>query len=78
MNAIKAWIWVADDRSVSGTVPEAVPVGEHEVTISVAVPQATPKFFRISDLPTHDIPWDGSISLRREDMYDDNRYDDDR
>jgi hypothetical protein len=26
---------------------------------------------RVAELPTHDVPWDGSISLRREDMYGD-------
>jgi hypothetical protein len=27
---------------------------------------------RVADLPIHDVPWDGSVSLRREDMYGDN------
>ncbi len=26
---------------------------------------------RFAELPTHDAPWDGSVSLRRENMYDD-------
>jgi len=26
---------------------------------------------RAAELPTHDVPWDGSVSLRREDMYGD-------
>ena len=29
------------------------------------------KKFSVEDLPSHDIPWDDSISLRREDMYGD-------
>jgi hypothetical protein len=34
--------------------------------------QRLAKRARIAELPTHDVPWDGSISLRREDMYGDN------
>jgi hypothetical protein len=29
------------------------------------------KKFSVGDLPSHDLPWDDSISLRREDMYGD-------
>ena len=35
------------------------------------LPQRPEKPLRVADLPTHDIPWDGSVSLRREDMYGD-------
>ena len=38
---------------------------------SPAPPEVPGKRLRISELPTHDVPWDGSISLRREDMYSD-------
>jgi hypothetical protein len=38
---------------------------------SPARPTGREKRLRISELPTHDIPWDGSISLRRDDMYGD-------
>jgi len=34
-------------------------------------PRRPEKRLGVADLPTHDLPWDGSISLRREDMYDD-------
>ena len=74
MTAIKARIRVADDHSISGTAPEGVPPGEHEVAITIA-PAAAPrppgKPFTMDDFPIHDEPWDGSISLRREDLYDD-------
>lgn len=70
MNAIKTWLRVDENRSVSGVVPDAVPAGEHEVTITVASPRPEPRFFHVSDLPVHDVPWDGSISLRRDDIYD--------
>ena len=75
MTAIKARISVADDHSISGIAPSDVPPGEHEVAFtvtSVVTPQSEiPKFFRAADLPVHDLPWDGSVSLRREDMYGD-------
>jgi hypothetical protein len=40
-------------------------------TATVARPQRGEKQPRVADLPSHDVPWDGSISLRREDMYGD-------
>lgn len=69
MNEIHARIHVSTDHRISGTAPLDVPPGEHEVTISVQ-PQA-PRRFRLTDLPRHDVPWDGSVSLHREDMYGD-------
>jgi hypothetical protein len=71
MTEIRTRIRVDPDHSISGTAAADVPPGEHEVTITVARPQHAEKRLRVSDLPTHDIPWDGSIPLRREDMYGD-------
>ena len=71
MTAIMARVRVSPDHSISGVAPENVPVGEHDVIITVPDRTPRPKFFRAADLPTHDLPWDGSISLRREDMYGD-------
>ena len=74
MNEVRTRIRVGPDHHISGIAPPDVPPGEHEVTITL-VPsptrEAPPKKFRIEDLPKHDIPWDDSISLRREDMYGD-------
>jgi hypothetical protein len=70
MNQVRARIMVNEDHSISGTVPDEVPPGEHEIAITVAT-APPPKRFRVADLPVHDIPWDGSISLRRVDMYGD-------
>jgi len=74
MNQIRTRIRVGPDRRISGTAPAEVPPGEHEVTISVP-PSIAKKRFRLADLPLHDAPadapWDGSVSLRREDMYGD-------
>jgi len=69
MNEIHARIQVGPDRRISGTAPAEVPPGEHEVTISIPPPSVKP--FRLADLPLHEAPWDGSISLRSEDMYAD-------
>jgi hypothetical protein len=56
------------------SLPPTYRRGEHEVTITL-VPSSRRKLptrkFNVEDLPKHDIPWDDSISLRREDMYDD-------
>ena len=70
MNEIRARVQVGPDHRITGTAPPDVPPGEHEVTITVG-PRQPPKRFRLADLPVHDIPWDGSVSLRREDMYGD-------
>lgn len=69
MNEIRTRIQVAPDHTITGTAPADVPPGEHGVTLIVAVPAR--KKFRLSDLPVHDTPWDGSVSLHREDMYGD-------
>jgi hypothetical protein len=71
MTDIRTRIRVAPDHRISGTAPPAVPPGEHEATITIARSVRRQKRARIADLPTHDIPWDGSISLRREDIYPD-------
>ncbi len=71
MTDIRTRIRVGPDHRISGTAPAGVPPGEHAATIIVARPPSAQKRARVADLPTHDIPWDGSISLRREDMYTD-------
>lgn len=70
MNQIRTRIIVSPDHTITGTVPDDVPAGEHDAVITVA-PRPAAKRFRLADMPTHDTPWDGSISLRREDMYGD-------
>jgi hypothetical protein len=71
MTDIRVRIRVGTDHCISGTAPAAVPPGEHEVTITVDRPQGAGKRARVAQLPTHDVPWDGSVSLRREDIYGD-------
>jgi hypothetical protein len=69
MNEVRTRIQVGPDRQISGVAPESVPPGTHEAIIAVAAPGR--KRLRLADFPTHDLPWDDSISLRREDMYGD-------
>lgn len=73
MTVIKTRVTVAQDHRISGIAPEGVPPGEYEVVITFAspVPAHPGKPFTLEDFPTHDEPWDASISLRREDIYDD-------
>ena len=75
MTVTNTRIIVAPDGTISGQMPmDQFEPGEHEALITVAtatvgLPKGKP--FTMAGFPTYDIPWDGSISLRREDMYDD-------
>lgn len=71
MTRIRARIRVDRDHRISGRAPTEVPPGEHQVTITLVATDRPRRAFRVADLPLHDLPWDGSISLRREDMYGD-------
>jgi hypothetical protein len=71
MTTIRTRIRVGPDHSISGTAPPAVPPGEHEARITFAIPRHPPMRLAIADLPRHRTAWDGSISLRRSDMYSD-------
>jgi hypothetical protein len=73
MEEIRTRIQVGPDHTITGIAPPDVPPGEHvaTITITISTPQIPQKPTRVADLPVHDIPWDGSISLRREDMYGD-------
>ena len=71
MNQIRTRILVGPDHTITGTAPDDLPAErEHEAIITLA-PRPV-KRFRLADMPIHDVPWDGSVSLRREDMYGDN------
>ena len=73
MTQIHTRIRVGRDHRITGVAPPEVP-GEHEAMITLApspARQMPSKTFSVEDLPSHDIPWDDSISLRREDMYGD-------
>ena len=76
MNQIRTKILVGPDHRITGTVPDAVAPGEHEVTITLLSPpvdERQPEPLKAADLPSHDLgPWPEGLSLRREDMYGDN------
>jgi hypothetical protein len=75
MNEIRTRVRVGPDHRISGTAPDEVPPGEHEVTIAVPdraalAPADGP--LQDKDLPRHDLgPWPQALSLRREDIYGD-------
>ena len=71
MNEIRTRIQVGPDHTITGVAPPDVPPGEYVATITISTPPIPQKPSRVAGLPVHDIPWDGSISLRREDMYGD-------
>ena len=71
MNEIRTRIQVAPDHTITGIAPPGVPAGKHVAIITISTPPIPEKLSRVADLPVHDTPWDGSISLRREDMYGD-------
>ncbi len=70
MAIITTLITVGADGTISGQAPREIVPGEHQATIMAAPAAARRRSVR--DMPRHDLPWDGSISLRREDMYDEN------
>ena len=69
MTVITTRITVAPDGAVSVATP--LPAGEYEASLTVAASPPPGKPFSMEGFPTHDMGWDGSISLRREDMYGD-------
>lgn len=75
VNEIRTRILVSPDHRISGTVPDEVPAGEHEVTITVtdrSMQKPDGRQLDPGDLPSHDLgPWPEGLSLRREDMYGD-------
>ncbi|MFC7051971.1 hypothetical protein ACFQI3_04630 [Hansschlegelia quercus] len=69
MLTVKTRVQIVDGR-LEAKLPASVPSGEHEAVIVIDTAE-TPKPFDMSRFPIDDGPWDGSISLRREDMYGD-------
>ena len=70
MTVITTRLVVAPDGAISTETP--LPVGEHLITVALAVQTATlpGKPFSMADFPSHEEAWDDSTSLRREDLYD--------
>ena len=74
MTEIRTRVVVGPDHRISGIAPTAVPPGEHEAIITVPPPPTRRhprEGFDVDALPIHDMgPWPEGLSLRREDMYD--------
>ena len=70
MTVITTRITVSPDGAVSTATP--LPAGEYEAAITAApAPPPWPgKPFTMESFPVHNEPWDDSIPLRREDLYD--------
>lgn len=75
MNEVRTRILVGPDHRITGTAPVGLPPGEHEVTITLAAGPVRIKAerpFDVATLPSHNLgPWPQGLSLRREDIYDD-------
>ena len=75
MDQIRTKIIVGPDHRITGTVPDDVDPGEHEVTITLPAPavrEPPHELLTVADLPTHDLgPWPQGLSLRREHLYGD-------
>jgi hypothetical protein len=74
MNEIHTRIRVGTDHRISGTAPDEVPPGEHDVIINVQASSASAdRALEDKDLPRHDLgPWPDRLTLRREEIYGDN------
>jgi hypothetical protein len=66
MAIITTLITVGADGTISDQAPREIVPGEHQATIMGAPVAARRRSVR--DMPMHDLPWDGRISLCRDDM----------
>ncbi len=71
MLTVKTKVHITEDGTLEVRVPTDLPPGDHEAVIVVNPPGPVKPRFRVAELPIHEEPWDGSISLRREDLYGD-------
>ncbi len=69
MTVITTRITVTSEGAVSAAT--RLPAGEYEAALTAAGGPVPAKPFTMEGFPTHDLGWDYSISLHREDMYGD-------
>jgi hypothetical protein len=69
MTNVQTRIKVDSRHRISGVAPATVPAGEHEAIITIVPDRQAEIRLRVDDLPLHDLTWDGSVSLHREDIY---------
>ena len=74
MSAVRIRIRVDPDHGITGVAPPEVPPGEHEALVTLdrnSIRHPPSKPFDVNSLPSHDLgPWPPGLSLRREDLYD--------
>jgi hypothetical protein len=71
MRALTTRLTVTEDGRIEGIAPADLLPGEHEAVLVIDERVQPMKRLRVEDLPRHDLGWDSSVSLRREDMYGD-------
>ncbi|HMA35044.1 MAG TPA: hypothetical protein VKY74_11270 [Chloroflexia bacterium] len=78
MKTITTTVTVSPDGVLSGRLPPGIPPGEHHVVLVLdeELEEATPPTAAgphlLLDFPVDDVgPWPANLSLRREDLYED-------
>jgi hypothetical protein len=72
MRTIETTATVGPDGTLTGQVPPEVPPGQHRVVLVIDEEPAGEEKTALFDFPVDDWgPWPESLTLRREDMYDD-------
>jgi hypothetical protein len=70
MTVITTTLYVAADGAIS--IADELPAGDYTaIIVAKTSPGGLGKPFTMEDFPIHEEPWDDSISLHREDLYDD-------
>ena len=57
MKTIETIAHVGEDRRLTVRLPAEIPPGDHRVVVVIEEATASPRPFRVEDLPRHDIAW---------------------
>ena len=73
MRTIETTAMITAEGLLTVQMPPEIPPGTHQVVLVIdETPQPPPKPRALEDFPMWDCgPWPADLSLRREDMYDD-------